>query len=190
MFLCAGRVGSTRNITFYLIQIKGLTCFYEIVLFIRPGPLFGGFFELFPAWKAVYVPFSPRSGVLYSGAASKSRLGRGYKAAHYAFVLASVRSATPEPREIACIDYPQRHFAPAALPHRCSSGSRMRVPHRGRPAIFFVFPWAGPGMGGRICKLAIEAHEGSIVRKSPWPGYEDGVCTSAISPRFPDLSTS
>ena len=148
------------------------------------------FLNFSPLGKRSTCPFPHDQGCYNPGAASKSRLGRGYKAAHYAFVLASVRSATPEPREIACIDYPQRHFAPAALPHRCSSGSRMRVPHRGRPAIFFVFPWAGPGMGGRICKLAIEAHEGSIVRKSPWPGYEDGVCTSAISPRFPDLSTS
>lgn len=38
------------------------------------------------------------------------------------------------------------------------------------------------GLGLAFCKLAIEAHEGSIVLKSPWPGYEDGVCVSVYIP--------
>ena len=145
------------------------------------------FLNFFPLGKRSTCPFPHDQGCYARGQLRNPAWAVGIKPLNYAFVLASVRSATPEPREIECIDYPQRHFAPAGLPHRCSSGSRMQVPHRGRPTIFFVFPCAGPGMGGRICKLAIEAHEGSIVRKSPWPGYEDGVCTSAISPRFPDL---
>jgi signal transduction histidine kinase len=38
------------------------------------------------------------------------------------------------------------------------------------------------GLGLAFCKLAIEAHDGSIVLQSPWPGYDDGVCVTVSIP--------
>ena len=38
------------------------------------------------------------------------------------------------------------------------------------------------GLGLAFCKLAIEAHDGTIVLNSPWSGHDDGVCVTVRIP--------
>ena len=142
-------------------------------------------FILFAPDKQFTSVFSPDQGCYTQGAARNPARAVGIKAAYLGFCFGFSPTGDPGPGRSATRSPGKSNVSsicgspshPPGLSGACKAAPSSRV-----PGDFLFIPTCGTRYGRRICKLAIEAHEGSIVRKSPWPGYEDGVCTSAISP--------